>query len=227
MNTGKESTELLQTACKNCGKCCENGGPALHTEDRVSVLEKTLAESSLVTLRKGELVDNPQENSVSALPDEIIKIKGQGKKWSCFYYDNQQKICTIYQFRPLACRTLKCWDTKEILALMGKNLLSRKDLISADNPILAVIDHYEERFILPDLHALYTGNGEYPEGKKEELAALIEEDLQFRAKIIHQFALNIDQELFYFGRPIFQLIQGLGIKVSCTPYGKAQIFWPK
>lgn len=41
----------------------------------------------------------------------------------------------MYDHRPLACKILKCWDTDDILELIGKNLLSRLDIVKEGNPL--------------------------------------------------------------------------------------------
>ena len=44
-------------------------------------------------------------------------------------------------------------------------------------------------------------------------------DLAFRDRVVREFSLSLASELFLFGRPLFQLLQTLGVVVAESPQG--------
>jgi len=199
-----------QTECKRCGKCCQNGGPALHQEDLNLFSEKILTPDNCITIRKNELVSSPSSNSPVKTDQELIKIKGQGNRWNCLFFNNNDNNCTIYISRPMECRLFKCWEPAELQAVIGKNTLSRKDLLADDDPALESITLLEEQCPIEQLHALTPLLSE--ESNRDEaikkLEILANKDLQIRMQAIQQFSLSQSQELFLFGRPFFLLRAG-------------------
>ena len=114
------------------------GGPTLHEEDAILFAKGILKRSHVYTLRKSEVVRNIEDTLV-ALEQEIIKIKGQGEAWSCMFYDDDQGACRIYDHRPLECRALKCWDLRGFKEVMARPCLQRRNLIKPDDGILKII----------------------------------------------------------------------------------------
>ena len=66
---------------------------------------------------------------------------------------------------------------------------------------------------------LLRAQGALSEERLAELVALVNWDLNFRARVSNLFNLSLAHELFYFGRPIFQLLAPLGFKTVNTPAG--------
>jgi len=207
-----------QTACKKCGNCCKQGGPALHLQDLDLVRKGKIPMSSLITIRKGELAHNPLSDKVQPTGIELVKIVGTGRNWDCCFYDHEAG-CTIYADRPQACKALKCWDTEEILRLVEKETLSRFDILLEDDPLIAVIEEHERICPCDDLGFILENIGNLTDRQKYELEKRARNDLRFRARVIEDFKLKLSEELFYFGRPIFQLLQPLGVKISESPAG--------
>jgi Fe-S-cluster containining protein len=174
--------------------------------------------TSLITIRKGELAHNPLAGAVHPVAVELVKIKGTGRQWNCLYHDGS-KGCTIYGLRPLACRTLKCWDTDEILALVEKDTLSRKDILTEDHFLLEAINEHDRLFPCVELQQIQSRRWEIPIELRDELAKRANEEMLFRIKRVAEFQLQLSEELFYFGRPFFQLLQALGVRVSEHPSG--------
>jgi Fe-S-cluster containining protein len=205
MNVEKES-------CNQCGNCCKQGGPALHLEDLELVRSGKIPMSSLITLRKGELVNNPKSGTIQPSSVELVKLIGTGREWNCCYYSD--KIgCTIYEDRPQACRVLKCWDTAEILSIVEKDTLTRLTLLEDGDPLIPVIKEHERLCSCKDLGGIYLNLKQLSRERKMEIEKLVRSDLHFRSRVIQDFDLKLNQELFYFGRPYFQLLQQLGIKI--------------
>lgn len=209
---------IKQTSCKQCGVCCKQGGPALHLQDLELVKSGTIPISHLLTIRKGELVDNPLVGKIVPTTVELIKIIGKSGQWECCFY-NAESGCTVYAQRPLACRTLKCWDTAEILALVENATLSRFDILGKSDPILAHIVDHERICPCHDLGELRTNVAYLSDSRKEELEQRVRRDLDFRGKITGERGLTVGEELFYFGRPLFQLLQPFGLQLSESPGG--------
>lgn len=212
-----------ETQCRKCGECCKNGGPALHREDLALITSGKLAVSDLITIRKGELAHNPLTGKVQPASVELVKLVGSGSQWQCCYYDGDQG-CTIYHYRPLGCRLLKCWDTSDILNLIEKDTLSRLDILADSDPLVALIKEHEELCPCTGLQSILADKNGLTSQQKKELETRVESDLQFRKKVIGDCNLSLREELFYFGRPFFQLLQPLGVRVVESKTG-LQLIW--
>lgn len=207
--------QTVTKSCSQCGKCCEEGGPALHFQDIEYVRSGQIPVSSLITLRRGELAYNPKSQKVQELSVELVKLTGSGRQWSCVYYDSKAG-CTIYEHRPQACRALKCWNTEEILALVEKDTLNRHMILGENHPMIAIIEEHEKICPCDDLLYIQKNYEKLSETEQKEIEKRVRYDLRFRARIIKDFELKLSEELFYFGRPFFQLLQPLGVRISET-----------
>lgn len=203
-------TETIQ--CKRCGECCEKGGPALHTQDAELVRNGDIPISSLITLRKGELAHNPVSGQVQPLTVELVKLTGTGRQWHCVYYASDAG-CTIYDNRPHACRALKCWDTEDVLALVEKDTLDRIAILGDDHPMVPIIREHERICPCCDLAVVHDKKGKLSDSEKKKIEKAVRLDLRFRGRIIKDFDLKLSEELFYFGRPLFQLLQPFGVRI--------------
>ncbi len=215
----------LQTECKRCGMCCKKGGPALHSQDLKLVHGGQLPIDKLITIRKGELAHNPLTGAVQPVKSELVKIKGTGKDWRCTYFNNAARGCTIYGSRPLSCRTLKCWSPDELLEIVEKDTLTRMDILTDDDPLRRLLMEHESLYPCPDLEELADAMAGISFEGKVEVQKLVNEDLQYRSRVIKDHNLTLSLELFYFGRPLFQLLQPLGIRVTETTDG-ILLKWP-
>jgi Fe-S-cluster containining protein len=214
MNMAKQEKKSgePQRSCKQCGICCVKGGAALHGADIELLGIDGIPRRDLITLRKGEFAWNPVNNKVEAIKTEIIKLRGTGKKWVCLYLDDASKGCGIYERRPIACRTLKCWEPKESLALIGIDLLSRMDVLQKEIILLELAERYERDNPLPDFSSLLSKLKKNPEQLLQELELSVNKDLAFRDEQLRNVATVSSDELFLFGRPLFQLLVPFGIE---------------
>ena len=199
----------------------ENGGPALHREDLALITSTRLPVSDLVTIRKGELAHNPLTGKVQPASVELVKIVGAGGQWQCCYYDSDHG-CTIYHYRPVGCRLLKCWDPGDILNLV--DTLCRLDIVTADSPFVALIKEHEKLCPCDGLQSILTDRNSLTQQQKNELEARVNSDLQFRKRVIEDYNLSLREEMFYFGRPFFQLLNPLGVSVVESETG-VQLIW--
>lgn len=209
---------IKQDRCKKCGNCCRQGGPALHKRDLSLVRDGIIPISSLLTIRKGELAHNPLTGTLQPAGVELIKIRGKGRQWECCYYD-ENKGCTVYKNRPQACVLLKCWDTEEVLALVEKETLSRFDILLSDDPLIPQIKEYECTSPCPDFLSIRDNRSRLPAKQQRRLEEQVRDDLRFRTRVTGDFNLSLHEELFYFGRPLFQLLQPLGAIIQETRSG--------
>lgn len=214
------------TECQQCGTCCKKGGPSLHYED-IEILRNSYIEyEQLVTIRKGELAYNPINEKLEPAPLELIKVSGAGRDWTCCFFDPQKSVCTIYDHRPLECRLLKCWDIEDLSAIIGKDTISRTDIINADDPILELIEQHEEECPCSKIEGLVAAWSEDKENQNHcnELTDLIRKDLALRDRAIFEMGLPQKVELFIFGRPLFKQIIPFGITVE-EKDGDIQLSW--
>ncbi len=204
-----------QTNCRRCGTCCEKGGPTLHIEDRQIISEGNIETRHLITLRKGELAYGPNGAMLKPIPQELIKIAGKGRGWECIFLDKKGASCAIYAHRPLECRLLKCWDPSDILPVICTDTLKRTDIISAQDPILRLIEEHEMTCSVLEMEAILStfSEGSDKSAPLNRLAELVRKDLHIRSRAVSVFALPLAAELFFLGRPIFALLSCRGISV--------------
>lgn len=211
----------MKTECERCGTCCERGGPALHSEDRDLLASGGVDLADLVTIRQGEMVVQLDTGRPEASEVELIKFQGRDGQWCCRFLDPAARTCTIYEQRPQACRLLKCWAPDEVLAIAGKKLLTRFDLLAADDPLLPLVRVHEQQCALPDMVevAVQLEKADQRDSALAMLRGMVEKDLLFRTIAIDQFQLSLARELFYFGRPLFQLLIPMGVSIAETEDG--------
>ena len=209
-------TRTTKKTCDRCGTCCVKGGPALHIEDRPLLESSRLLPKHLVTIRKGEPVFDLSGEKTEPAAAEIIKLKGTGTKWTCLFFEDKEAACTIYRHRPLECSLLKCWDTADLENIVGKNLLRRSDLMLPGNPVLPYIAVHEEKCSLANLSKLVEKVADHNsrENGLEELAFLVNKDLAIRSQACTELRLDIDLELFCFGRPLFKILEQFAIRLQ-------------
>lgn len=203
-----------RTHCIRCGTCCMKGGPTLHRDDATLLEEGVLKKNNLYTLRKGEVVRNIDE-TLMALEQEMIKIRGQDEAWTCIFYDDDQKGCKIYDHRPIECRALKCWDLREFDEVMAKPRLQRKHLIHPDDRILKIIGAHERRCSYAILEASAKGlQGPDAEKAVEKILDLLHYDDHMRLVLIEKLGLAPSAMDFFFGRPLTTTIRMFGLCVK-------------
>jgi Fe-S-cluster containining protein len=208
-----------QTECKRCGTCCQKGGPALHGPDLDLVRSGLLPLAGLITIRQGELAYNPRTDRIEPLFSELVKIRGTGREWCCCYYDPASRGCTIYKNRPMACGVLKCWQPEATLALAGRDLLDRLDILEDDDLLRSLVLEHEQLCPCPDLQEIEKELNKQAATLLQSLESQVNTDLAFRDRVVKKIDLPLDFELFLFGRPLFQLLQSFGVGFSESSQG--------
>jgi len=186
--------------CIRCGACCRQGSPTLYQEDAFLLHSETLSKRDLFTLRVGELAYSNEEGRLVVVKKEAIKIKEINGR-CCIFFDEKNRSCTIYKFRPLQCRVMACWDPEGFKTLRKKRPLQRKDIIPVKYPLWEIIARHERRCAVTQMRTLLKRND------KERLQEMAYYDLQTRHFLKENFQINPQEMDFYLGRPISTLIR--------------------
>ncbi len=194
------------TACRRCGTCCNKGGPTFHIEDRPLIDSGLIPASHLVTLRKGEVVHDAIRGCLLPLESEMIKIRGQRRIWTCIFFDTTGAACRIYEHRPVECRILKCWDTRDIQAVYGRNLLTRKELLSGIPALWHLIEDHDQR--CSHMTARKFLDPKSGAAAKKTLQEMIEYDRSIRVLVVEKAGIESNMLDFIFGRPLLETIHG-------------------
>lgn len=202
------------TECIRCGTCCKKGGPSFHLEDKVLIEKGIILSKYLYTIREDELCyDNVKESILPAASD-IIKIKGQKDSITCIFFNEKENECTIYDNRPLECRALKCWDTREIERIYSKNRLTRKDLISTIEGLWDLVEDHQRRCSYETLKFFIDAlNKDEKDEALKGIFDIIEYDAQIRELVVQKGDLDPEMTDFIFGRPITETIRMYGFKI--------------
>lgn len=201
--------------CERCGTCCIKGGPALHYADKKLLLDELLKPDQLVTVRKGEPALFPAAEKPQPALSEFLKIKGKPASWTCIFFEEHEARCLFYEHRPLECSLLKCWDTSDLEKVAGCDLLNRFDIIKPDDPVLAFIKTHEKECSLTLLPQLLAQAEELRSQQQAlaDLQDLANRDLAVRAQACRKLNCDLDLELFFFGRPVFLILEQCGFTI--------------
>jgi Fe-S-cluster containining protein len=215
INLSNIKSSTVITECIRCGTCCKKGGPSFHDEDKMLIEKGIILSKDLYTIRIGELsYDNVKECLLPTTSD-IIKIKGQKDSWVCVFFNEEKNECTIYDNRPLECRVLKCWDTREIEKVYSKNRLARKDLISTIEGLWDLIEDHQKRCSYDKLKDFVDAlNSNKKDEALEGILEIIEYDTRIRELVVQKGGLDPDMTDFLFGRPITETIRMYDLKVE-------------
>jgi Fe-S-cluster containining protein len=203
------------TDCVRCGTCCEKGGPAFHQADRGLIEKGAIPAKHLFTIRTGEFAYDNVKGCLKPVDSDIIKIKGKGGTWTCVFFEEAEKACTIYDDRPLECRALKCWDTRELEKIYAGRRLTRQDLVSKIEGLWDLIKDHQERCDYEKIQNLIR---ELEAGRssraRRKLGEIIRYDTEIRKLVVSSGGIDPEMLDFLFGRPLTETLPNLGIKVG-------------
>jgi Fe-S-cluster containining protein len=168
----------------------------------------------LFTIRQGELAYDNVKGCLMPVDADIIKLKGKADTWACVYFDEADKTCSIYNDRPLECRRLKCWDTRELEEMYARRRLTREDLISAVEGLWDLIEDHQERCDYNRIQGLIKNlDGRHGDDARRRLARIIRYDIEIRDLAVSRGALEPEMLDFLFGRPLTKTLPSYGVKV--------------
>jgi len=200
--------------CRRCGTCCRKGGPSFHLADKALIEKGIIHSTYLYTIRKGEMAYDNVRQCLEPVASDIIKLKGKGDSWTCVFLDEEQNACTIYENRPVECRALKCWDTRELEDLYARKRLMREDLIADIEGLWDLIKDHQIRCNYEIIHKLVDLlDGRRGGESRRKLAEIIQFDTEIRRLVVARGGLDMEMLDFLFGRPLKQTLKNFGLKI--------------
>ncbi|WP_319581567.1 YkgJ family cysteine cluster protein [uncultured Pseudodesulfovibrio sp.] len=202
--------------CRCCGKCCREGGPALHKQDMTLIQDGTIPLADIVTLRVGEWVYDQPRQEILPLTEEMLKIKGRDGTWTCLYLSPESSLCSVYDTRPAECEALFCEDTAPLQAMYGKDRLSRTDLLPEGHPLLDLMAEHDRRCSPSQMEKLAKAAREGDREAGETLKEMVVYDMEMRRLVPERSGMPAELNDFLFGRPLRVLLGAMNIKVYNT-----------
>jgi len=203
-----EKTTGSITECSRCCTCCIKGGPAFHLEDRKRIEDGTILLKHLYTIRRGEPSFDNVANRVVPADTDIVKMRSKKNLQACTFLDEEANSCRIYDKRPLECRVLKCWDTREIKRVYAGNRLTRKDLLGDVADIWQLVSDHERRCSYDAVQEVLASAGDgIEESGLETLREMIAYDTHIRSVLAGKGGMDPELMDFLFGRPMRETIR--------------------
>jgi Fe-S-cluster containining protein len=209
--------------CLRCGTCCRKGSPSLYREDLSLLRRGTVSRLDLITLRKGERVFSNETDAFFILPEEQVKVREKPDSRECIFFQAPDPGCGIYEDRPRECRILECWNPEGFQVLKQEKRLSRLDLLDPADPLLSVMKTHEERCDLLRMQEWLIRAVEGAGGEDEKVVETLQYDRHVRAFLGEQFNLERRHLDFLLGRPLEEVVVGLGFSVQVEPGGRVVV----
>lgn len=204
----------MQESCKQCGTCCRKGGPAFHKDDKPLLTSGRVSMSDVYTIREGEPIWDNVHQRFDVAETDIIKIRGNGRSWTCRFLNETDNSCLIYGAHPLECRALKCWNTSDIEAIYAVDRLTREDLLSEVEGLWELIQDHQRECSYHEIRKLLdAGNGELTGSAEARVLEMIRFDASIRPKMVEKGQLRSEMIDFLLGRPLIEIISLFGIEV--------------
>ena len=116
-----------------------------------------------------------------------------------------------------------------LFAMHNLNRFTERKVQKFNDPLRALVDLQGEYCPVPDMENI----ADMMIGKKGrvqvliDLTILVESDMRIRAQAVRDFNISVASELFYFGRPLFQLFLPLDIVTTETAKGIELHYQPR
>lgn len=203
------------SACARCGTCCKKGGPSFHHEDKPLIEKGIILLKCLYTIRKGEPAYDNVKGSLRPAPSDIIKIKYHKDSLTCIFFCESETRCKIYENRPLECRVLTCWDTREIEKIYSKNRLTRKDIAASIEGLWDLIEDHQRRCSYAKVQKLVNAlDGGRNEDALKGILIMLRYDSDLRNRVVQKGDLDAGITDFLFGRPLMKTLRLYALKVE-------------
>ncbi len=201
-----------RTHCIRCGECCLGSSPTLQIADVSLVYDGFIERGNLYTIRLGELVRDNIRGELKVTDKEIIKIKEKEKNRGCIYYDEKAKACTIYEYRPIQCKALACWDESEFMRVYARPKVDRRDIIR-DKIVLGLMNEHNKRCSYSELDKCVRQIEQEGDRAIGRILEALRFDHHIRAFTSKKLGIDLSEMDFLFGRPLTQTITMFGLKV--------------
>ncbi len=189
--------------CQQCGTCCRKGGPAIHREDKPLLEKGAILLKYLFTIRKDEPVYDNVRGCILLSPSDIIRVKNQEASSACTFFNPEHNNCNIYADRPLECRLLKCWDTREIEKKYNTGRLCRKELIEDIPSLYELVQYHENRCAYEKIKKLiHQPDQDKNNDDSKTIRKIMSFDNHFRALVIEKSLCKPEIMDFLFGLPL-------------------------
>ena len=198
------------TECIRCGTCCKKGGPSFHFADKLLIDKGINLSKHLFTIRKGELAYDNVKQELLPLSSELIKIKGKNDSGTCVFFNESEKKCEIYKNRPVECKALKCWDTREIEKIYSNNRLTRKDLLFDIEGLWELVKDHQSRCSYEKIKKILQKQDSSKNAIQKEILEIIRYDTQIRNLVVKKGGMDSEILDFLFGRPLTVTIKSFG-----------------
>ena len=176
------------------------------------VYDGFIERGDLYTIRFGELVRDNIRGELRVTDKEIIKIKEKEKNLGCIYYDEKAKACTIYEYRPIQCKALACWDESEFMRVYARPKVDRKDIIR-DKIILGLMKEHDKRCSYSELDKCVRQIKKEGEEAVGKILEVLRFDHHIRTFTSKKLGIDLSEMDFLFARPLTQTITMFGLKV--------------
>ena len=143
---------------------------------------------------------------------EIIKVHEKEKSLGCIYYDEKAKACTIYEYRPIQCKALACWDESEFMRVYARPKMDRRDIIR-DKIVLGLMNEHDKRCSYSELDKCVRQIKKEGEEAVGKILEVLRFDQHIRTFTSKKLGIDLGEMGFLFGRPLTQTITMFGLKV--------------
>jgi Fe-S-cluster containining protein len=198
--------------CIRCGDCCRASSPTLQMADVSLAYDGLIEKGNIYTIRVGELVRDNVKGEMKVTDKEILKIREKENTGACIYYDDEEKSCTMYEYRPIQCRALACWDESEFMRVYARPKLSRRDVIS-DRNLLRLMAEHDKKCSYMELEKCVGQIEKEGEKAVKSILGLLKFDYKIRLLITERLGIDPVEMDFILGRPFTETINMFGLKV--------------
>jgi Fe-S-cluster containining protein len=184
----------------------------LQMADTSLVYDGFIKLKNLYAVRSGELVLDNIHGELIVTDKEIIKIKEKKNGTGCIYYDEKAKACTIYEYRPIQCKALTCWDESEFMRVYARPKMDRKDIIR-DKTVLGLMNEHHIRCSYSELDKWVRQIEQEGEVAVGRILEALRFDHHIRAFTSKKLGIDLNEMDLLFGRPLTETITMFGLKV--------------
>ncbi len=199
--------------CIRCGECCLASSPTLQMADVSLVYDGLIEKANIYTIRAGELVRDNVKGEMKVTDKEILKIREKENVGGCIYYDEDKKACTIYEYRPIQCKALACWDEREFMRVYARPKLSRRDVIN-DGNLLRLMAEHDKKCSYMELEKYVLQIEKEGEKAVRSILELLDFDYKIRLLIPEKLGIDSVEMAFLLGRPLTETITMFGLTVT-------------